>query len=162
MCSSDLTRTEPRHLNNQESLTQATGRCAVEDVFFCDIRDDVWEVPHDIIERLKFGNLHRSPGICRYFEEGLLNIGGVVVVGPIKCESACDGVESMDKAEVWLRPPLHEFITLLLDKNKLLYHVRLALGTHSFRLCSSTDPVVHASNRVCKTMLTFTSQVKAQ
>ena len=51
----------------------------------------------------------------------------------------------MDKAELWLRPPLNEFITLLLGKNKLLYHVRLALGTHVFRLCSSTDPVVHAS-----------------
>ena len=44
-----------------------------------------------------------------------------------------------------LRSPLYGFITLLLGDNELLDHASLGLGTHIFRLCSSTDPVVHAS-----------------
>ena len=51
----------------------------------------------------------------------------------------------MDKAEVSLRRLLYGIITLLLSQNESLYHVCLVLGTHVFRLCSSTDPVVHAS-----------------
>ena len=33
----------------------------------------------------------------------------------------------------------------LLSRNELLYHASLALGTHIYRLCSSTDPVVHTN-----------------
>ena len=44
-----------------------------------------------------------------------------------------------------LRRPLYRIITPLLSHNESLYHVSLELGTHIFRLCSSTDPVVHAS-----------------
>ena len=51
----------------------------------------------------------------------------------------------MDKAEVRLRSPLHEFIALLLGHNELPAHASLAWGAHVFRLCSSTDPVEHAS-----------------
>ena len=51
----------------------------------------------------------------------------------------------MDKPEVTLRRPLNGFITALLNQNESLYHVSLVLGTHAFRFCSSTDPVVHAS-----------------
>ena len=51
----------------------------------------------------------------------------------------------MDKTEVRLRCPLYETITLLLNHNELLDHVNLALGAHVFRLCSSTDIVVHVS-----------------
>ena len=69
----------------------------------------------------------------------------VIIVGSIKCETAHHRVERMDEAEVWLRRLLYEVITLLLRHNELLYHVILALDTHVFRPCSSTDPVVHAS-----------------
>ncbi len=51
----------------------------------------------------------------------------------------------MDKAEVRLRSPLYEFITLLLSHNELLDHASLAWGAHVFRLCSSADPVVDVS-----------------
>ena len=46
----------------------------------------------------------------------------------------------MDKAEVRLRSPLYEFITLPLSHSELLDHENLAWGAH---VCSSTDPVVH-------------------
>ena len=47
---------------------------------------------------------------------------------------------------MWLRRALDGTIMLLLNQNESHYHVSLALGTHAFRLCSSsTDPVVHAS-----------------
>ena len=51
----------------------------------------------------------------------------------------------MDKAEVRLRCPLYDVIMLLLNHNELLYHVNLALGAHVFRLCSSTEIVIHAT-----------------
>ena len=57
-------RTEPRHLKNQESLTQAAGRCAVENFVFHDVSDDVGKVLHDINERIKFGNINSAAGIC--------------------------------------------------------------------------------------------------
>lgn len=48
----------------------------------------------------------------------------------------------MDKAGVWLRRLLYEVRTHLLGHNELLDRGRLVLGTHFFRLCSSTDSVV--------------------
>ena len=52
----------------------------------------------------------------------------------------------MDKPEVRLSSPLYGTILPLLSHNESLHHVSLALGTHVFRLCSSTDPGVYASN----------------
>src|SRR5258706_2632903 len=137
-------RTEPRHLNNQESLAQATGRCAVKNIVFCDVGDDMGKLLHDINERIKFGNIKSAAGICRYLEEGL---GSVVIEGSIKCETAHRGVECMDKSEVRLRRPLYGIITPLLSHNGSLYHISLALGTHILRLCSSMDPIIHASKQ---------------
>ena len=57
-------RTEPRHLNNQDSLAQAAGRRTVEDVLFWDVGDDVGKVLHDINERIKFGDINNAAGIC--------------------------------------------------------------------------------------------------
>ena len=51
----------------------------------------------------------------------------------------------MDKSKVRLWCLLYGIITPLLSHNGSLNHVSLALGTHIFRLGSSTDPVVHAS-----------------
>ena len=52
----------------------------------------------------------------------------------------------MDTPEVRLRRLLY-IITLLLNHNESLYQVRTVLGTHVFRLCASTDPVVHSSKQ---------------
>ena len=57
-------RTEPCYLNNQESLAQAAGCCAVENVLFCDVGDDVGKVLHDGIERIKSGNFNSATEIC--------------------------------------------------------------------------------------------------
>ena len=51
----------------------------------------------------------------------------------------------MDKPEGRLRRLLYGTTLPLLSRNESLHHVRLALGTHIFRLCSSTDPIVQAS-----------------
>ena len=48
----------------------------------------------------------------------------------------------MDKPKVRLRRLI---ITPLLNHNESVHHMRSALCTHVFRLCSSTDPVVHGS-----------------
>jgi hypothetical protein len=59
----------------------------------------------------------------------------------------------MDKPEVRLRRPLYGII-ILLNRNELLNHVNLGLCTHVFRLCSSTDIVIHAlkySGRLAQT-----------
>ena len=69
-------------------------------------------------------------------------------MGSIKCETAHDPVECMDKTEVRLRRLLcDEVITLLLSHNELIDQGSSALGTHVVRLCSSTDPVPHASKQ---------------
>ena len=51
----------------------------------------------------------------------------------------------MDKPKVRLRRLPYGIITPLLNHNELLHRVRLESSTHISRLCSSTDPVVHAS-----------------
>ena len=130
-------RTEPRHLNHQESLTQATGLCAVENVLFGDGGDDVGKVLHDIHECIKCGNFNSVMGIRYYLEEGL---GSVVIVGSIKCETAHHGVICMDKPEIRLKRLVYATITPLLNHNEPLHHLRLVLGTH---ICS--DPLVQAS-----------------
>ena len=53
----------------------------------------------------------------------------------------------MDTPEVRLTRLLFWIITLLLNHNESLYQVRTVLGTHVFRLCASTDPVVHSSKQ---------------
>ena len=53
----------------------------------------------------------------------------------------------MDMPEVRLRRLLYGTITLLLNHNESLYQVKTVLGTHVFRLCASTDPVVHSSKQ---------------
>jgi len=102
------------------------------------------EVLHDVNECLKSGNLNGATRVCCCLEMGLLNSGGVVTAGTIKCETAHVRVECMDKAEMRLRSLLYEMITPLLNHNELLDHAR-ALGAHTCRLCSSMNIAIKHS-----------------
>ena len=100
------------------------------------------KVLQDIKECMIFGSINSAVGIRFYLEEGLRS---VVIVGSIECEAAHPRIECMDKPEERLRGLLYRIITPLLNHNESLHHVNLELGTHVFRVCSSTDPVIHAS-----------------
>ena len=62
-------------------------------------------------------------------------------MGPIECESACDCIECMDKAEV---PSLYEFMTLLLSDCELLDSRKLDIEHSHF-----STLVVHGSSCTC-------------
>ncbi len=62
----------------------------------------------------------------------------------------------MDKPELRSRRLLYVIVTLLLSHNESLYHVSLALATH---VCSSTDPVVHATDPVVHPVVHATDPV---